>query len=67
MSPPTRLPQVPPVCRAEPYDPYSTVDLAAATAAQRERIRAHLLFSANTGDPAAYLLPSYEQAKLSAT
>lgn len=62
-----RPPQAPPVHRTEPYDPYTTIDLNAATPQQRARIRDHLLFAANTGDPAAYRLPSYEQAKLSAT
>ncbi|MGN9846098.1 hypothetical protein ACTMTI_49085 [Nonomuraea sp. H19] len=63
----SRPPQAPPVRRDEPIDPYTTIDLTAATAQQQVRIRAHLLFSANTGDPAAFSPHSYEQAKLSAT
>ncbi|NJP92880.1 cyanobactin biosynthesis system PatB/AcyB/McaB family protein [Nonomuraea sp. FMUSA5-5] len=62
----SRPPQVPPVRRDEPIDPYATVDLSAATPQERARLRAHLLFAANTGDPAAFNPYSHEQAKLSA-
>ncbi|MEV0151648.1 MULTISPECIES: hypothetical protein [unclassified Nonomuraea] len=59
-------PQVPPVRRGLLIDPYTTIALHPRTPAHLQRVHDWLLYGANTGDPAAYHLPSYEQAKLSA-
>ncbi|MEV5554769.1 hypothetical protein AB0L44_14050 [Nonomuraea wenchangensis] len=59
-------PQAPPVHREQLIDPYTTIDLQPSTPAHQQRVQAWLLFAANTGDPAAFRLPSYEQAKLAA-
>ncbi|HEX4816465.1 MAG TPA: hypothetical protein VFV66_27305 [Nonomuraea sp.] len=59
-------PQTPPVRRTQLTDPYAIVDVTAATDEQLARVRARLLFSTNVNDPAAFTLPSYEQAKLAA-
>ncbi|MFG1616333.1 hypothetical protein ACGFI3_26530 [Nonomuraea wenchangensis] len=59
-------PQAPPVQREQLIDPYTTIDLTPPTSAHQQRVWQWLLFSANTGDPAAFRLPSYEEARLSA-
>ncbi|MFI0425070.1 hypothetical protein [Spongiactinospora sp. 9N601] len=59
-------PQPPPVRREVPIDPYTTIALTPHTPEHLQRVWLWLLYGANTGDPAAYRLPGYEQAKLSA-
>ncbi|SEK73300.1 hypothetical protein [Nonomuraea pusilla] len=60
-------PQAPPVRREQLIDPYTTIDLQQSTPAQQRRVQAWLLFNANTGAPAAFRMPSYHEAMLSAT
>ncbi|MBB2915319.1 cyanobactin biosynthesis protein (PatB/AcyB/McaB family) [Streptosporangium becharense] len=59
-------PQTAPVRRPDPLPPYTTIGLHPPTAEHLDRVRVHLTYSANVNDPAAYTLPGYEQAKLSA-
>ncbi|WP_328966391.1 hypothetical protein [Streptomyces sp. NBC_00239] len=74
-------PQVEPVRRERLTNPYATVDLGSPTTAaepsagaddgsstrrQQERARLWLRYSANVNDPAAYQLPTREQAMLAA-
>lgn len=65
-------PQVEPVRRERPADPYATVEWGAPTTSddeastrrQRERARLWLRYNANVNDPAAYQLPTRGQAML---
>jgi cyanobactin biosynthesis protein (PatB/AcyB/McaB family) len=59
-------PQPPPVRRELLNDPYTTIALQPHTPAHLARVCEWLLYGANVNDPAAFQMPSYEQAKLSA-
>lgn len=59
-------PQAPPVHRRQVTPAHTTIDLDPRTEPHLERVRAWLRYNANINDPAAYCLPSSDQAGLSA-
>ncbi|MEZ7129061.1 hypothetical protein ACBR40_27335 [Nonomuraea sp. AD125B] len=59
-------PQTPPVRREQLANPYTTITLEPRTPEHLARVWVWLLYNAKTGDPAAYCLPSHQQAMLSA-